>query len=112
MVGQRTKAELLYVGMTRGRRSDIAVADVGDEDGRTRFETALQNPSAEAVAALELIRINKETPGSRSRPESCPKSRPSWRSPSGRRRAGPRRSSSWAAGLDDGLTRAEVALIG
>ena len=55
VVGARTEAELLYVGMTRGRTSNIAVADSGDEDGRTRFLSALANPSAETVAALELI---------------------------------------------------------
>ena len=60
VVGARTEAELLYVGMTRGRTSSIAVADSSDEDGRTRFLTALANPSAETVAALELIAQERE----------------------------------------------------
>ena len=55
VVGAHTQAELLYVGMTRGRQSNIAVADAGDDDGHTLFLAALQNPSTESVAALELI---------------------------------------------------------
>ena len=55
VVGARTEAELLYVGMTRGRTSNIAVSDSSGEDGRTRFLTALANPSAETVAALDLV---------------------------------------------------------
>ena len=60
VVDAMTEAELLYVGMTRGRATNIAVADFGDEDGHTLFEAALRNPSAEAVAALDLIAEQRE----------------------------------------------------
>ena len=60
VVDARTEAELLYVGMSRGRVSNIAVAEGGDEDGRTLFEAALQNPSTETVAALNLIAGHRE----------------------------------------------------
>ena len=55
MVGAYTRAEMLYVGMTRGRSSNIAVAEAGDDDGLTLFQAAAANPSADAVAALELV---------------------------------------------------------
>ena len=60
VVRARTEAELLYVGMTRGRTSNIAVSGSSDEDGHTRFLTAPANPSAETVAALELIAQERE----------------------------------------------------
>ena len=59
VVGAHTEAELLYVGMTRGRQTNIAVADAGDDDGHTLFLAALQNPSTDAVAALELVAGHK-----------------------------------------------------
>ena len=55
VVGAHTEAELLYVGMTRGRQTNLAVADAGDDDAQTLFLAALQNPSTDAVAALELV---------------------------------------------------------
>ena len=56
VVGAHTEAELLYVGMTRGRQNNLAVADAGDDDAQTLFLAALQNPSTDAVAALETSR--------------------------------------------------------
>ena len=55
VIDQRTEAELLYVGMTRGRTTNIAVAAAGDDDGPTLFAAALQHPSADTRAVLDVI---------------------------------------------------------
>ena len=60
IVNTYTQAELLYVGMTRGRTSNIAVADAGDDDGLTLFQAAVANPSADTVAAVALVDAERD----------------------------------------------------
>ena len=54
VVGAGTKPEGLYVGMTRGRHTNLAVSDIEDQDGATMMQAALRAPS-DAVSAYEVI---------------------------------------------------------
>ena len=84
--------------------SNIAVADFGDEDGRTRFELAVRNPSADAVAALDLLdqeRAEREA-------EAARRAARERKERAERVAAAAQKWEEWVAGLDDGLDRDAV----
>ena len=106
VVGAHTEAELLYVGMTRGRSSNIAVADLGDDDGLTLFAAALQNPSSDTVAVPR--RDRRTTRGRGRRQESRPRTGRTGRSREGSPRAGRAGASGTGRGAGHGGPKVAV----
>ena len=122
VVGAHTEAELLYVGMTRGRSSNIAVADAGDDDdGLTLFAAALQNPSSDTAAVLDVIAGQREAAAARRAARERAAAEKAAREQAAAEKAAREQAEQeraaalatavqkWRWGLPDGLRNAEVA---